>query len=96
MSAHMLCNHGLQAEGIVDKAKRAVGWTSDQAEVGKEYAADAANTASKQVRLLYKLSSFVKFQAFCILLCNPVTVPASTRSRSPSDSATCADEQRQC
>jgi len=67
----MLCNHGLQAEGIVDKAKRAVGWTSDQAEVGKEYAADAANTASKQVRLLYKLSSLCKISSILHLAVQP-------------------------
>ena len=36
-----------QAEGIVGKAKRAVGWTANQAEAGKEYAADAAAHAGQ-------------------------------------------------
>ena len=38
----------LQAEGIVEKAKRAVGLGSEKVENGKQYAAGAADTASKQ------------------------------------------------
>jgi hypothetical protein len=43
--------HGLQAEGIVNKVKQAVGLGTEKAEDAKQYAADAANTASNKVRL---------------------------------------------
>ena len=41
----------LQAEGIIDKVKHAVGLGSEKTEEAKQYASDAANTASKQVSI---------------------------------------------